>query len=881
MGNECCRGRELGDQEREHVTGELLEGFHERSVHLKVQELEYLAFVDALQGDDDVEGGEVQEKDREEGFFVDLLEKLETSDEWQSVSASSEASSDSGIGSDDSDRESCAGEESDQDELYAEKVGSAEEEAALEEWELANAWNVLRRREVPKVSIAIRLIRGFTRFYKSYPTLVHLAGPSENGQLVIVGDLHGHFGDLFHILDSFGDPSARPGGTQYLFNGDFVDRGAWGPEVLLTLFCLKLRFPEAVHFNRGNHEDRKQNRMPANGFRDGHCTRAFPKDGTRIYSLCQRSFGQLPLCHILGKEIIVIHGGLPLDSNVTLAEIQNLDRKRAIPANDYMVHGYKVGQKIKAKRPIKFEGPKNAPTIVARGTKGTLIARFKKTDRAIAHFDGHQGKDVLVKISGAPDLEEDVEIIFNNEEDKKRQRMDRLFVALMWSDPIPSARPDMPGPNSSRGAGYRFDDSVTRSFLRENHLRCLVRSHEKQRDGSCIVQQDSDGSLLAATVFSASNYPSGAGEPTGNRAAVLVVEAVDSGTGRSLALARSLTWREPFMEMPRWTGPKTRKSFYELTREVHRNQEKPTARVQVLQQLWQQIYCARPALLAYFHKIDQAGTGKANLADWVSAMRACVIADEDFPWDRVAPFLASFDKNGNVTYGAFLRRFQNVLSRRLEVQFCGAAMGRVLAHLSHQLGSNLSAEQEWAAIDRDGNGRVTYEEFRPLLREHSNTYTGHSAHADDDRAFALLASMDRDFSGFVDRDEFLLAVQRHVKRGRTEESETLERCWAALHQVLRSLARSRFHADAIFHAMDTGSDGFLQRSEFQVGLQRILHGSALISNFKDWEPLLWRLVDEDNSGEVTPDELITALSVVDVTHKTVGSRPSASSLESG
>ena len=41
---------------------------------------------------------------------------------------------------------------------------------------------------------------------------------------------------------------------QYLFNGDFVDRGAWGMEVIFTLFSYKLLNPDSFFLVRGNHE---------------------------------------------------------------------------------------------------------------------------------------------------------------------------------------------------------------------------------------------------------------------------------------------------------------------------------------------------------------------------------------------------------------------------------------------------------------------------------------------------------------------------------------------------------------------------------------------------------------------------------------------------
>lgn len=879
MGNTCCRAD--GDEVlQEKKSDAIVAGLQDEKVKRKVQELEELAFIGLVMGAAmDKVNTEKASDEEEEALFLDVLERLEKGDEFESNNHHSRE-----LDGDDSDAASSSGgseasfsafdDGAEEDELPLLTASSPEQDTPLQEWELVATWNQLRRRELPKWSVAVRLIRGVALLYSKCPSSVDLGVPSLNGRIVVVGDLHGHFGDLFHILDAFGEPSDGPGGTQYLFNGDFVDRGTWGPEVLLTLYCLKLRHPGAVHFNRGNHEDNKQNQLPTNGFKHAHCTRAFPKEGAMMYQLCLSSFGQLPLCHVLGEEIAVIHGGLSLDTDVKLEEIERIHRQRGIPTHKYVIHGYREGQRIKARRDLLTGNRQPVP----KGAMGTLARRFKKTDKAIAYFETFPKDPVLVTIRGAPELEEDVELVFDSEEDRRQQRSDRLFIALMWSDPINSLKNAgaKSVPNYKRGAGYCFDLKTTQAFLTTNNLRCLVRSHEKQASGSSVVQRAPDGSLAAVTVFSASNYPSGAGEPSGNKAGVLVVQQVESGAERSLAVTNSVAWREPYVEMRRWTGPKMRKSFCQLTKQANESVNHPTAKEQALPQVWLLIYCARPALLKYFNSHDTEMQGRATMEQWLSAMRACVISDDDFPWERLAPHLAHFSADGICQYGAFLRRFQNVLSRRLEARFCDSTMVQALCSLC----GGRSPEEEWAAIDRNGNGRICYAEFRPLLRahtcSHTGSYEGVGADADDDRAFALLAAMDKNLSGFVEKEEFIHAMspvegsEPNKKQMTQEESETIHKCWAAVHGVLRALAVSRFQVDAIFHAMDASEDGWLCREEFRSGLEEVLHGSALLSSKNDWEPLLWRLVDEDSSGHVSPEELTQALSVVDIMQRPKG-----------
>lgn len=47
----------------------------------------------------------------------------------------------------------------------------------------------------------------------------------------------------------------------YVFNGDFVDRGSFSVEVIVTLMAWKVLNPRCMHLTRGNHEAQSLNKI--------------------------------------------------------------------------------------------------------------------------------------------------------------------------------------------------------------------------------------------------------------------------------------------------------------------------------------------------------------------------------------------------------------------------------------------------------------------------------------------------------------------------------------------------------------------------------------------------------------------------------------------
>ena len=81
--------------------------------------------------------------------------------------------------------------------------------------------------------------------FLSQPTLIELSPPVK-----IVGDVHGQYSDLIRLFEMCGFPPT----ANYLFLGDYVDRGKQSLETILLLLCYKIKYPENFFLLRGNHE---------------------------------------------------------------------------------------------------------------------------------------------------------------------------------------------------------------------------------------------------------------------------------------------------------------------------------------------------------------------------------------------------------------------------------------------------------------------------------------------------------------------------------------------------------------------------------------------------------------------------------------------------
>jgi serine/threonine-protein phosphatase PP1 catalytic subunit len=149
----------------------------------------------------------------------------------------------------------------------------------------------------------------------SQPVLLELEAP-----IKICGDVHGQFYDLLRILEFGGYPPD----ANYLFLGDYVDRGKQSLETICLLLAYKIKYPENFFMTRGNHECSSINRIY--GFYD-ECKKRFSIKLWKTFTDC---FNCLPVAAILDDKIICMHGGLGPDLD-KIDRIRNIIRPTDVP----------------------------------------------------------------------------------------------------------------------------------------------------------------------------------------------------------------------------------------------------------------------------------------------------------------------------------------------------------------------------------------------------------------------------------------------------------------------------------------------------------------------------------------------------------------------
>ncbi len=166
------------------------------------------------------------------------------------------------------------------------------------------------------------LIKECQLIVESQPIICRVKTPVK-----IFGDIHGQYIDLMRFFDLWRSPTeAALGGDidsfDYVFLGDYVDRGSHSLETMCLLMALKIKYPNQIHLLRGNHEDKSINNIF--GFSEECAERLSDEveDPDSVFETMNRFFNWLPLAATIDDKIVCLHGGI----GYTINNLEDISR---------------------------------------------------------------------------------------------------------------------------------------------------------------------------------------------------------------------------------------------------------------------------------------------------------------------------------------------------------------------------------------------------------------------------------------------------------------------------------------------------------------------------------------------------------------------------
>lgn len=322
--------------------------------------------------------------------------------------------------------------------------------------------------------------------------------------VTICGDIHGQFHDLMELFRVGGDVPD----TNYLFMGDFVDRGFYSLESFLLLLCLKVRYPDRMTLIRGNHESRQITTVY--GFYD-ECLRKY--GSANVWRYCCEVFDYLAL------GAIVLGASNTLEpSPEALAHSQSLGPTQGLTESDIEIEvlnadGVYINSFARKTQPSSAESSPAQSRTGAPGSGASGWSTGTPGNTSGAVLCVHGGLSPLI------DTVDKIRILDRKQEVPHEGAM----CDLLWSDPD-----EIDGWGlSPRGAGFLFGADIVRVFNHANDLSLIARAHQLVMEG---FKEMFDSTIV--TVWSAPNYC----YRCGNVAAILELGEDGSGDG---VIARS------------------------------------------------------------------------------------------------------------------------------------------------------------------------------------------------------------------------------------------------------------------------------------------------------------------------------------------------------
>eukprot|EP01127_Copromyxa_protea_P018896 TRINITY_DN6032_c0_g1_i4.p1 TRINITY_DN6032_c0_g1~~TRINITY_DN6032_c0_g1_i4.p1 ORF type:complete len:806 (+),score=109.31 TRINITY_DN6032_c0_g1_i4:258-2420(+) len=693
---------------------------------------------------------------------------------------------------------------------------------------------------------AERIVLEATKVFKKDKS-INVIKMVNKGKVTIVGDLLGQFHDLKKIL-RLREPSLT---DTLIFNGNMVNRGNQGVQVLLTIYALKIAFPNNVFVHRGSHEQLVMNKCY------GFLQQVVSIYDMNFFQLVQKSFDWLSHGSVINKKALVVPSGIPRITDVTINDLTSLNlrgkplvyptvTRHEIIASDLLWSEFGDSKLISygSKRtPLPSAAPKsplNVPksmaTALANSTKleqrnttttsATLKFRFDMEDAAqfmktndlkvlvISHSVNDHGfrklseerSPYVYSVFSASCL---LDTIWNKGAVITFEQNES--GAVEWGSPKVRTWPD----NINKSQYLTKCQTATISLVKEvlyKHRAKFYTELERKYRYSSIIRSD----LIK-----------------------LLYHVIQN---------QQINWNNIIDHLNIDTDNKGNYKFREYLDRFQIGSKKQCMKqweAEVISHICQQVNSQHKTLEQSFASLDINGDGKVDLDEFVTAMKA---QNMGLTKQQYYDLFSSLDvhNNGSIEIKDFKARFGSAYACAVKDQ---GWIRQTMLELSREMITQFGTlKKAFLVFDsQDESHLITYRKWSHTLKKYFN---GEVRWSPSQRREMFLF-IDVDNNGNISYVEFKRAL------GVFAGTPTLQWEHIMIQRICDAIRSSRDYLGYLFITLDNDSSGTIEPDEFRVGLESLseLLGKPLT---EDQVQSLCNFVDKDKDGKIAFKEFLDA-----------------------
>eukprot|EP00163_Fabomonas_tropica_P010710 TRINITY_DN2095_c0_g1_i2.p1 TRINITY_DN2095_c0_g1~~TRINITY_DN2095_c0_g1_i2.p1 ORF type:complete len:737 (-),score=186.41 TRINITY_DN2095_c0_g1_i2:193-2403(-) len=595
----------------------------------------------------------------------------------------------------------------------------------------------------------------------SADTLTELEIQGEE-KMTIVGDTHGQLDDLFSIFHLNGIPSPE---NRYVVNGDFVDRGEHGCEVVLMLLAFKILYPNAVHMNRGNHETLTMN-----------CTYNFREEvrekyDDEMFDLFQEVFCLLPLATTVQRRVLVLHGGLFKHEGVKLEHLRQIRRNMQPPVKPRTFEESLIED-------ILWSDPQDEPGRVPNVARGSgvsfgpdVTAAFLAENRLDMLIRSHECKDAGFEINHNGQLmtifsasnycgdtwNKGAYVVFKKD---MKARVQQFMASSLELIPPPQQRIEQ----LTRDTIQKIIDRICEHRL---DLLWYYTQLDANKTGRLTVEQWAQG--LKNVLKLNLKWPK------------LVSKLATVESDNSINFTKFLD-----------------RYKIDIT-----DQDAKNFQNNIITKIKEKIFAKCESINDAFRVFDSDHDGQISWQELLSALRKL---DTGLSDEQIYEFMRSVDSNNDnqISLDEFTSRFKIIYHGNNTDTWASETIREICETIYK---ANSSPREAFLNFDINGDGVVTHQEFVKALQN----YNFHFTPAEYER---LLKFVDADRSGEVEYEEFLAAFDIADSAG-SEWSENV------VQQICSVLYSNREQLRRVFAGLDPENTGVITVAEFRTGIESL------------------------------------------------------------